>query len=73
MAARRQEADETANQSAEQIAAVESQIAQHTEERQQQIAGRDRCIAQRDEQIESRNRLRANIEADQARVALLQN
>ena len=72
VAARRQEADETANRSAEQIAAVESQIAQHTEERQQQIAGRDRCIAQRDEQIESRNRLRANIEADQARVALLQ-
>ena len=72
VAARRQEADETANQSAADIAAVESQIAQHTEERQQQIAGRDRCIDQRDEQIESRNRLRANIEADQARVALLQ-
>ena len=72
VAARRQEADETAVQSAEQIAAVESQITQHTEERQQQIAGRDRCIAQRDEQTESRNRLRANIEADQARVALLQ-
>ena len=72
VAARRQEAEETANQSAEQIASVESQIAQHTEERQQQISDRDRCIAQRDEQIESRNRLRANIEADQARVALLQ-
>ena len=72
VAARRQEADETANRSAADIAAVEGQIAQHTEERQQQIAGRDRCIAQRDEQIESRNRLRANIEADQARVALLQ-
>ncbi len=72
VAARRQEADETAVQSAEQIAAVESQITQHTKERQQQIAGRDRCIAQRDEQTESRNRLRANIEADQARVALLQ-
>ena len=72
VAARRQEAEETAVQSAEQIAAVESQITQHTKERQQQIAGRDRCIAQRDEQTESRNRLRANIEADQARVALLQ-
>ncbi|MCE2432983.1 MAG: chromosome segregation protein SMC [Candidatus Latescibacteria bacterium] len=72
VAARRQEADEIANQSAEQIAAVEGRIAQRTEERQQQIAGRDRCIAQRDEQVESRNRLRANIEADQARVALLQ-
>jgi uncharacterized protein (DUF3084 family) len=72
VAARRQEADEIANQSAAQIAAVEGQIAQRTEERQQQIAGRDRCIAQRDEQFESRNRLRANIEADQARIALLQ-
>ena len=69
---RRQEADKIAVQSAAQIAAIESQIAQYTKERQQQIAGRDRCIALRDEQIESRNSLRANIEADQARITLLQ-
>ena len=53
VAARRQEADEIANQSAAQIAAVEGQIAQHTEERQQQIAGRESlyCPARRTNRI----------------------
>ncbi len=72
VAARRIEADEIAQRSAEQIAAVEGRVAQRTAERAQHIAERDRCVAKRDEQVESRNRLQARIEADQARVALLQ-
>ena len=72
IAARRLEANHVANAAAEQITGIEKEISEYSEKRQQHITQRDHCTTKRDEQVESRNRLRARIEADQARITLLQ-
>ena len=72
IANRRLEADRVAHTAVEQIEGIEEKISEHNANRQQHIASRDQCTTERDKKVESRNRLRARIEADLARITLLQ-
>ncbi|MCZ6636451.1 MAG: chromosome segregation protein SMC [bacterium] len=67
----RTEADGAVRAAGDQIETIEREIQAHTETRTAHVEARDRLQAERDDLVEQRNRTRARLEADEARMALL--